>query len=264
MADRSQIVARIAAYLNDERGGGELPTDHGEQRRLVQALLTARPPGPLPDDIVAAIDALLQDELAAKAVTEADDLPATSLPGLGLWRGDIATLRVDAIVNAANAALLGCFTPFHRCIDNVIHCAAGPRLREECHRLMAEQGHEEPTGSAKLTPGYNLPAAFVLHTVGPIVPDGRPTAQQAEQLASCYRACLDVAATEPRIRSVAFCCISTGVFGYPQQAAAAVAVETVRRWLTARPGRFDLVVFNVFADADREIYERLLGLVTPT
>ena len=170
-----------------------------------------------------------------------------------LWRGDITTLEVDAIVNAANSALLGCFSPNHGCIDNAIHTFAGVQLRLACHAIMQAQGHEEPTGTAKITPGFNLPARYVLHTVGPIV-SGRLSDTHCDLLASCYESCLKLAA-ENSLKSVAFCCISTGVFGFPQKEAARIAVDTVTAFQKEHP--ID-VVFNVFKEADLRLYQALL------
>jgi O-acetyl-ADP-ribose deacetylase (regulator of RNase III) len=165
------------------------------------------------------------------------------------------------IVNAANAELLGCFRPGHACIDNAIHAGAGPRLREDCARIIALQGHHEPTGYAKATRAYNLPSRYVLHTVGPIA-NGSVDNQHQYDLECCYRACLDVAAELQTVRSLAFCGISTGVFGYPKRPAAATAIRTVTAWLKTHPGALDLVVFNVFGDDDRRIYEDALGVAT--
>ena len=178
---------------------------------------------------------------------------------LSLWQGDITRLRVDAIVNAANAQMLGCFHPLHKCIDNAIHSAAGVQLREECHWLMLQQGHPEPTGRAKITKAYNLPCKYVIHTVGPIIPDGIPTASQKDQLAaSCYRGIM-ACADENGLESVAFCCISTGEFRFPNRLAAEIAVQTVNDYLNAHPDcSVKQVVFNVFKDVDRDIYQRLL------
>ena len=175
-----------------------------------------------------------------------------------LWRGDISLLRVDAIVNAANSEMLGCFRPFHKCIDNVIHTFAGPRLRDDCAIFMQKQGNEEPTGTAKITRAYNLPSSFVIHTVGPIFHIERSELCQ-KLLVSCYRSCLDVASQVDSIKSIAFCCISTGVFMFPQEEAAKIAVQTVDEWLTEHPGRFDQIVFNVFTERDLEIYTSLLN-----
>lgn len=228
-------------------------------RRLVRALLTVRGAEPLPDAVHVALDAVLEAERAERAETVAATLPRVDgRANVALWRGDIVTLRADAIVNAANADMLGCFRPFHACIDNAIHSAAGPRVREDCGRIMVLQGHPEPTGAAKATRGYHLPARFVLHTVGPIV-QGTLTAEHEVQLASCYRACLDVGTELPDVRSVAFCALSTGVFGFPKAPAARVAVREVDAWLAAHPGAFDLVVFNVFSEEDQMVYEDVLG-----
>ncbi|WP_223146350.1 protein-ADP-ribose hydrolase, partial [Streptomyces apricus] len=247
--------------------------DDATARRLLRTLLTVRPPGPLPADVPHLLDALLSSEREAKTVTDPNRLPciAEELPGtvpgtaLGtvtaypaagrtvLWQGDITALGADAIVNAANSAMLGCFVPQHPCIDNAIHSAAGPRLRDDCHTIMTRQGHPEATGTAKITRGYHLPARYVLHTVGPIV-DGplRPTHEHL--LAASYRACLDLAAEVRDIRTVAFCGVSTGVFGYPKQSAARTALDTVADWLDAHPGRLDRVIFNVYAPDDRAAY----------
>ena len=165
---------------------------------------------------------------------------------------------MDAIVNAANAQMLGCFHPLHKCIDNAIHSAAGVQLREECHRLMLQQGHPEPTGQAKITKAYNLPCKYVIHTVGPIIPNGIPTEPQKDQLASCYRSIM-ACADENGLESVAFCCISTGEFRFPNRLAAEIAVQTVKDYLNARPDcSVKQVIFNVFKDVDRDIYQRLL------
>ncbi len=237
-------------------------------RDALRALLTARPPQPfLSAEVHDLLDRLLAFEGRQRPCVEALDLPAAgdrhpdSLQGLTLWQGDITTLRVDAIVNAANDALLGCFQPFHRCIDNAIHAVAGPRLREDCARLMELQGHREPTGHAKITRAYHLPADYVLHTVGPIYggDTDEPGEQDRQALASSYRSCLDLAAELSGIRSLAFPCISTGVFGFPAKPAAQLAVETVAEWLAQHPGRFDRVVFNVFSDSDRALYQECLS-----
>lgn len=243
-----------------------LRLDQLARRDALTALLTSRTPDPPIDhETHVLIDQILGAESRARATTEASALPeqhpsaAWHCGGAtcALWQGDITTLRIDAIVNAANDALLGCFEPFHGCIDNAIHRVAGPRLREDCHRIMQRQGHAEPTGAAKLTRGYHLPAPFVLHTVGPVV-QGALRQQDALDLASAYRSCLDLAAQVPAIRSVAFCAISTGVFGFPKPAAAQIALATVDTWLREHPGALDLVVFNVFDDHDRAIYEQIL------
>ena len=224
-----------------------------------RSLVNVRPPWPAPGEFLAAQDELLQGLIAEAGVaTLADTTPSPTDPRLRLWRGDITTLAADAIVNAANSGMTGCWAPLHYCIDNVIHTFAGVQLRAACANLMAAQGHSEPTAQAKVTYGYNLPARYVIHTVGPIA-NGRPTDTHRRQLAECYRACLDATA-KAGLSSIAFCCISTGVFGFPQEEAASIAVATVRRWLNEHPDVPMTVVFNVFSETDESLYCPLLGL----
>ena len=239
MDDRTmqQQVAFLVRCLLEERKrtGGWLPPREpgadepfGEQWDVFRALVNTREPYPAPEGFLAAQDALLRELVRRAGVTQVADLPPAAADArLSLWRGDITTLAVDAIVNAANAQMLGCWVPGHYCIDNAIHTFAGVQLRLECARLMGAQGHDEPTGRAKVTPAYNLPSRFVVHTVGPQVPTGEPTAAQEEQLASCYRASLDAAAAAG-VASLAFCCISTGEFRFPRERAARIAVGEVR------------------------------------
>lgn len=229
-----------------------------EQRRLLRSLMNVRPPAPLQEAFVREQDLLLREEAQARGVVHVDDLPTVpGDPRLVLWQGDITRLDADAIVNAANSALLGCFIPCHNCIDNAIHSAAGLQLRQACAAQMQAQGHEEPVGQAKLTPAFNLPSRYVLHTVGPCV-TGAVTQTQQRELAACYRACLSLAA-QHGLRSVAFCCISTGVFHFPNALAARIAVQTVRACLSEGTS-VQKVVFNVFKDEDRALYEALLGV----
>lgn len=247
----------LLEFLLRERGETmALPADEAAQRRLLRALCNVREPIPAPADFLAVQDAYLQEETRRKGVADAARIPEFE-PGIRLWRGDITTLRCDAIVNAANSALLGCFVPCHGCIDNAIHTYAGVQLRLACAELMAAQGHPEPTGRAKITPAFNLPSRYVLHTVGPIVRN-RPTARDEALLAACYRSCLALAAAHGA-RSVAFCCISTGEFHFPNQEAAEIAVRTVREFLEQQTTSVERVIFNVFKDLDAAIYRRLLG-----
>ena len=226
-------------------------------RRLLRALMNIRPPLPLDPDFLRLQDALLSAEREERGVVDAAALPEVpGRPGIALWQGDITRLRADAVVNAANSTLLGCFHPCHGCIDNAIHSAAGLQLRDACARLMEAQGHSEPAGGAKLTGGCNLPARHVLHTVGPIISGPLTNADRAA-LASCYTACLSLAA-EHGLHSVAFCCISTGEFRFPRGEAAGIAVDTVTRFLS-RPTSIRKVIFNVFQDADAALYRALLG-----
>ena len=227
---------------------------------MMRTLLNVRPPHPVSEDLIKAQDRELQRQLADKGIVALSDIMPCRVDGrLRLWQGDITRLQVDAIVNAANSALLGCFVPMHRCIDNAIHSAAGVQLRLACDRLMQAQGHPEPTGRAKITDGYNLPARYVLHTVGPIVRDTEPTPRQERQLADCYRSCLALADAHD-LQSIAFCCISTGEFGFPQKRAAEIAVSTVRAYLDATVSTgINSVIFNVFKDDDLSIYRNLLS-----
>ena len=225
----------------------------------VRSLMNVRPPWPASGEFLAAQDELLQGLIAEAGVTGLDGTtPAPIDPRLRLWRGDITTLAVDAIVNAANSGMTGCWAPLHYCIDNAIQTYAGVQLRAECAALMEEQGYPEPTAQAKVTEAYNLPSRRVIHTVGPIA-EGHPTAEHRRQLAQAYEACLDAAADEG-LESIAFCCISTGVFGFPQAEAADIAVRTVRTWLDAHPQTPMTVVFNVFGEVDEALYQKLLGM----
>ena len=239
-----------------------IPEDLQGKRDLFRALRNVREPKPVSEEFLRLQDEELQAQLQEKGVVELDAVQQLSIINsqfsILLWQGDITRLRVDAIVNAANAQMLGCFHPLHGCIDNAIHSAAGVQLREECHRLMLQQGHLEPTGTAKITKAYNLPCKHVIHTVGPIVPTGIPTPMQKEQLASCYRSIMQLA-DENHLESIAFCCISTGEFRFPNQLAAEIAVQTVKEYCSERPETsIRQVMFNVFKDVDRQIYESML------
>ena len=252
--ERLDCMLRYLLSEWDETRGLALPADPGEKRRLWRSLVNVRPPELIDGAYLRTEDAYLQEELRRKGVTRLDGLTPVQ-PGLYLWQGDITTLAADAIVNAANSRMLGCFVPCHGCIDNAIHTYAGVQLRLECANIMRRQGHEEETGHAKITKGYNLPCRYVLHTVGPII-YGAVTPRDRALLASCYRSCLDLAARHG-CRSVAFCCISTGEFHFPGELAAQIAIQTVRAWQRQNPDRIE-VIFNVFKDSDYEIYRRLL------
>ena len=231
-----------------------IPADSERQKILLRGLLNVRRPVRIGADFLQVQDAYLQDETAAKGITDVADLTPIQ-PGLYLWQGDITTLKCDAIVNAANSGMTGCYIPNHRCIDNAIHTFAGVELRLTCEQLMELQGYPEPTGRAKITPAFNLPCRYVLHTVGPII-SGCVTKHDRELLASCYRSCLELAA-ENGLESVAFCCISTGEFHFPNELAAEIAVATVKEFLKKQTS-VKKVLFNVFKDLDKEIYEKLL------
>ena len=232
----------------------DIPAEPESQRQLLRGLMNLRAPQHAEADFLQMQDAYLQGETAAKGITNAADL-APVQPGLYLWQGDITTLQCDAIVNAANSGMTGCYVPNHRCIDNAIHTFAGVELRLACAELMEQQDYPEPTGRAKITPAFNLPCRYVLHTVGPII-DWRVTKADKELLASCYRSCLALAA-ENNLESVAFCCISTGEFHFPNDLAAQIAVETVKQFMN-RKTSVKKVIFNVFKDLDKAIYEKLL------
>ena len=256
---------------NPEYSAIEIPETEQGKRDLFRALCNVREPKPVSEEFLRLQNEELQAQLQEKGIVELDDcrdaIHRIQKPlhrvrigntELSLWQGDITRLRVDAIVNAAKAQMLGCFHPLHGCIDNAIHSAAGVQLREECHQLMFQQGHDEPTGQAKITKAYNLPCKHVIHTVGPIVPTGIPTPMQKEQLASCYRSIMQLA-DENHLESIAFCCISTGEFRFPNQLAAEIAVRTVKDYLTVHPDcSVKQVVFSVFKDEDKDIYGRLL------
>ena len=231
----------------------KIPTNEMEQKKLLRSLFNIRMPLPVSDDFITIQNEYLREETRQKGIISLDNLQSIK-PDIYLWQGDITTLACDAIVNAANSEMLGCFCPCHGCIDNAIHSAAGIQLRNECAEIMERQGYEEPTGRAKITKGYNLPAKHVIHTVGPIV-GVSVTEKQKEQLRSCYLSCMILAERE-RLQSMAFCCISTGEFHFPNKLAAQIAVETVDRYLTA--SRLRRVVFNVFKDEDLHIYRNLM------
>ena len=233
----------------------EIPADAARQRILLRRLMNVRHPGAASAEFLQIQDEYLQAETAAKGITDVDELTPAQ-PGLYLWQGDITTLRCDAIVNAANSGMTGCYVPNHRCIDNCIHTYAGVQLRQYCEEMMERQGYPEPTGQAKLTPAFNLPCKYVLHTVGPIISD-RVTKQDEALLADCYRSCLELAA-EHHLQSVAFCCISTGVFHFPNERAAGIAVQNVKEFLSKQTS-VKKVIFNVFKDLDKELYAELLG-----
>lgn len=228
-----------------------IPADRRSRFDLFRSLVNIRPPKPAPDDLLKVQDEFLQEETAAKGIVDIDDMHPIK-DNIYLWKGDITGLKCGAIVNAANSQMLGCFQPCHSCIDNAIHTFSGVELRLECAAVMEKQGHNEPTGQAKLTSSYNLPCDKIIHTVGPIV-NGILTEKHCRQLENCYISCLKTAA-ENGIESIAFCCISTGVFGFPKKKAAEIAVDTVQKYSEKIK-----VIFNVFTQNDYEIYRELLG-----
>lgn len=246
----------IRSLLNErlEYRDWRIPQDVSDQKLLLRGLLNVRPAQVCNPEFLRVQDAYLHQATAEKGITDCSALSPVQ-PGLYLWQGDITTLNCDAIVNAANSGMTGCYAPNHRCIDNAIHTFAGVQLRLACAEIMERQGCPEPTGQAKITPAFNLPCRYILHTVGPIV-DESPTERDCAQLESCYRACLTLAA-ENHLESIAFCCISTGEFHFPNEQAAQIAVQTVKTFLNQKSS-VKKVIFNVFKDLDREIYARLL------
>ena len=258
MSKEEQARYLIQSLIKDmpEYGGVEIPEGEAEQWRLIRSLMNVRPPRPVSQSFLEVQNAYLSQMVKQRGIIDCHGLIPSDLDErIFLWQGDIPRLKADAVVNAANSALLGCFIPCHSCIDNMIHSLAGVQLRLECNEIMCEQGHEEPTGSAKITPGYNLPCRYILHTVGPVI-SGPLRRKDCELLSGCYRSCLELAA-ENHLESIAFCCISTGVFHFPQEIAAEIAVKTVCRFLEGNSS-VKQVIFNVFTDKDKEIYKELL------
>ena len=252
--DQAARLDRLIAALD---GRVPAPPDVPGKQKLLRALMNLHSGQGLTPEFFALQDAELAAQQEARGVVKVSDIPPSPLsPKLRLWRGDITRLAADAIVNAANSQLLGCFRPLHNCIDNLIHSRAGLQLRAECRELMEAQGHEEPVGRAKITRAYNLPARWVIHTVGPYVEGREPTCAQCQELAGCYMSCLELACRH-ELESIAFCCISTGVFHFPQDQAARIAVETVRGFLGRAP--WMTVIFDVFTDTDEQLYRKLLG-----
>jgi len=275
--ERETLVEDLLAYLSSEPFIKSQFKDDFEsssydlKRKQLYSLLTVRDPNPLPPWFHLKIGNLLRRELKEKKTVSAKELPRIkqlypnsvykAANRCAIWHGDITTLKCDAIVNAANKGLLGCFRPFHRCIDNAIHSAAGPMLRQDCDTMIKRQGCLEGTGWAKVTRAYNLPSKYVLHTVGPIYDksSGKILQIQKQELSNCYKSCLNLIKKLPSIRNVAFCSISTGAFGFPMEDATRIALKTVEDWVGANPDVIDLIIFNVFSRNDYEIYKKFLN-----
>ena len=264
----------VGAFIDDSvrYRCSDVPPDRESRKRMLRSLMNIRMPAPMPEEVLTVQDEYLKERAAEKGITSADDIKSAAeklgcrLAGadrMAVWQGDITTLKCGAIVNAANSQMLGCFIPMHNCIDNCIHSFAGIQLRAECAEKMDElrkrygQDYEQPTAVPMLTGAYNLPADHVIHIVGPII-DGDVTPEQDEELASCYLRTLDMC-EENSIRTVAFCAISTGVFGFPQDRACKIAVKTVSDWLSSHEGSIDKVIFNVFSERNRKLYEHELS-----
>ena len=243
----------------------EIPDNYDEKRKLLRALMNTQTPAQLSEEFYEIQDKILSDETNNKDLVSWEDIETISQnpneidSKIALWQGDITYLKADAIVNAANSQMLGCFIPLHNCIDNQIHSAAGFQLRMDCYKIMQNQGHEEANGNAKITSAYNLPSKYVIHTVGPAIPYGRePDENEIRELESCYQSCLELA-DEHELKSIAFCSISTGVFNFPKDQASKLAIETVRNYLKNNPNtNIEKIIFNTFSDEATEIYRKNL------
>ena len=252
---KEKLVDKLLEYLinEDERLENlDIPSNYIEKRNLLRGIISIRSPRPTSDDILKLEDQLLQLELQEKKVTDVSEFEARE-NCIALWQGDITTLKIDAIVNPGNSALLGCFIPNHSCLDNQIHTSAGIRLRLACNDIM--KGKEEETGKAEITEAYNLPCNYVIHTVGPMITD-KVTEREKQELASCYKSCLDLA-KEKNIKTIAFPTISTKVFSFPKELASKIAVNTVRKYVKENPNTFDKIVFDVYEEEDKVYYDRL-------
>lgn len=251
---KERLSYLISFLLEEHNVEKNIPADEAEQKLLLRKLMNIRKPLPVSDEFLKIQDEYLQEELKSADIVDVKDLKPLK-EHIYLWQGDITLLKADAIVNAANSALLGCFIPAHNCIDNAIHSKAGIQLRLECNEIMLAQKRAEQAGRAKITKAYNLPAKYIIHTVGPKV-SRILTSLHCEKLSSCYKSCLNKAA-EYNIKSIAFCCIGTGQFNFPNQKAAEIAVKEAEEFLQNSGYEID-IVFNVFEDIDYEIYNRLL------
>jgi len=245
----------IQALLDEGGWKQPIPAEEFSQRQLLRALLNVREPKSIDEAFLTVQDEYLHEIVRAKGVVDVNDLQPVA-GKLYVWRGDITRLKADAIVNAANSGMTGCYHPNHNCIDNCIHTYAGVQLRLKCAEIMEAQGYAEPTGQAKITPAYNLPSRYVVHTVGTICERGIVTPRNIRELQSCYRTCMETAEANG-LKSIAFCCISTGVFGFPQKRGAEIAIETVRECLAGGSG-IEKVVFNVFKPEDEAYYLEII------
>lgn len=257
MTQRERLEFLIDYLINEDEKLNfiDVPVLESDQKRLLRSLMNIWLPKPVSKEFLEVQDAYLQKECAEKGIVSISDISKVQ-PNIYLWQGDITRLSVDAIVNAANSAMLGCFNPCHGCIDNAIHSAAGIQLRLECAQIMEKQKTEEPVGKAKITRAYNLPCRYVLHTVGSVIYT-KVTQRDCDLLADCYRSCLKLA-DDHGLKSIAFCCISTGEFHFPNEKAASIAIQTVKDYQKNHQSRLE-VIFNVFKDSNYEIYKRLLG-----
>ncbi len=244
-----ELLAERAEYKDIE-----IPKNSDEQKLLLRALMNVRLPKKINKEFLTVQNEYLSAEISEKGITDVSEFEPIQ-NGLYIWQGDITTLKCDAIVNAANSGMTGCYVPNHRCIDNCIHTYSGIQLRNTCAEIMKKQGQSEPTGTAKITPAFNLPSRYIIHTVGPII-NGHAAEKDCKLLADCYSSCLELAA-DNGLESIAFCCISTGEFHFPNDKAAEIAVNTVKSFMNKETS-VKKVIFNVFKDMDKEIYTKLL------
>ena len=247
-------VERLDFMIRELMPEADIPHLFEQKWRLFRSLVNMRPAGAVSEEFLQIQNDFLQKEIKEKGITDADDLVPMKKE-IYLWRGDITTLKADSIVNAANSQMTGCYYPCHGCIDNAIHTFAGVQLRNKCAEIMAKQGFSEPVGRAKITPAYNLPSRYILHTVGPII-SGEPTQKDCQSLRACYNSCLKLA-NDNKLKSIAFCCISTGEFHFPHRLAAEIAIKSVEDFLQ-NDTTVKKVIFNVFSAEDEKIYRELL------
>ena len=257
MNKEEQLDFLINYLINERNETIEIPQDYKTKRDLLRSLMNVRMPLKISDEFLKVQDDFLTSETLSKDLTSVEDIKDVSGKFM-LWQGDIVTLKVDGIVNVANSKLLGCFIPLHNCIDNMIHSAAGLQLREECNNIMQLQGQDEKVGEAKITGAYNLPSKYVIHTVGPAIPQGsKPSKSDCESLKNCYMSCLEIA-SENNLESLAFCAISTGIFNFPRETAAEIAVNTVKDYMDLNETTLKHVIFDVFSDDIYSTYKKLL------
>ncbi len=253
----NQLNFLLNYLIREQQDKIDIPTDTISKKNLFRSLMNIRPPTPVSDEFIKIQNEYLTNETLKKNPITCNDIHKVK-GKLMLWQGDITKLKVDAIVNAANSKLLGCFIPMHNCIDNVIHSASGVQLRLECNEIMEKQSSDEDIGKAKITKAYNLPSKYVIHTVGPAISyNSKPTPKDEKKLVNCYKSCLEIA-TQYNLNSLAFCCISTGVFNFPKDKAARIAVKTVENYLNSNETSLNHIIFDVFGDDDYNIYKNIL------
>ena len=259
MTHEEQRLWLIQQLLNErnDTAGVKIPEDAQGQKDLLRGLMNIRMPDPIDEEFLKIQDEYLKEENLADGVITIEDLtPLKADDRLYIWQGDMSRLGVDAVTLPANSGFTGCYQWLHSCLDNILGSKAGIELRLYTNDIITRQGYPEPAGQAKITPGFNLPAKYIIHTVGPIV-QGRLTKENERMLASCYRSILELA-DQNDIRTLALCCISTGVFMFPNQRAAEIAVETVRKYLEETGSQIK-IIFNVFKDIDLMFYKYYLG-----